>query len=177
MTDDVTARLLEITANLNAYIEARAAEIAAPRIAAAEEQAKREVADLKAQHASEIQRLEDLVGELRRQIQPLARHVEQCPETMANRAKQARNDAGADRQLLLDAAGKVIDAQRADQNWIQRHVRVGFAKAGRLLELLEDAGVIGAVPASRSGQRQVLIPKEQKDAALTRLRETLGEAD
>jgi len=83
---DVTARLVEVTANLNAYIETRAQEIAAPRIAAVEERAAREIAELKAQHAAAQQRSEDLLKELRRQINALDRHMNQCPEVARRKA-------------------------------------------------------------------------------------------
>ncbi|MFI6518961.1 DNA translocase FtsK [Spirillospora sp. NPDC050679] len=169
-SESMAARLAEITANIDAYIEARAAEIAGARVAAVERQA----AELKARHAAELQRSQEAVEKLRREIEPLARHWERCPEALPDRAARAEIDAGYDERLLLDAAGMVIEAQRVDQNWIQRHVRVGFVKAGRLLELLEEAGVIGPLPATRAGQRQVLIPREQREAALARLRERLG---
>ncbi|MFC9974486.1 DNA translocase FtsK [Spirillospora sp. NPDC127200] len=176
-SESMAARLAEITANIDAYIEARAAEIAAARIAAVERRTEGQLAELKARHAAELQRSQEAVEGLRREIEPLARHWERCPETLPDRAARAEIDAGYDKQLLLDAAGMVIEAQRVDQNWIQRHVRVGFVKAGRLLELLEDAGVIGPLPATRAGQRQVLVPREQREAALARLRERIGEDD
>lgn len=178
MTDpdlDVAARLAEVTANLDAYIEAKATEIAAARLAAVEEGAERTLAEMRAEHATEMQRSEDLIAELRRQLKPLARHMEDCMESRAERARQA--EAGGDGQLLVEAARQVIDEQRVDQNWIQRHVRVGFATAGRLLTLLEEHGVIGPVPATRSGQRQVLVPKDRRDAELERLRAVVEGGD
>lgn len=178
MTDpdlDVAARLAEVTANLDAYIEAKATEIAAARLAAVEEGAERTLAEMRAEHATEMQRSEDLIAELRRQLKPLARHMEVCMESRAERARQA--EAGGDGQLLVEAARQVIDEQRVDQNWIQRHVRVGFATAGRLLTLLEEHGVIGPVPATRSGQRQVLVPKDRRDAELERLRAVVEGGD
>lgn len=57
-------------------------------------------------------------------------------------------DAGHYRDMLLDAARVAIGRQKVGPSLIQRHVRVGFATAGRLLILLEDAGVIGPVAAA-----------------------------
>ncbi|MFF5261328.1 hypothetical protein ACFY4C_20490 [Actinomadura viridis] len=86
MADDMTTRLAEITANLDNYIEARAWEIAAPRIAAAEARAEQQVAELKDEHARTQQRSADLEKELRRQIKALDGHMNQCPEVARKRA-------------------------------------------------------------------------------------------
>ncbi|TDD97600.1 DNA translocase FtsK [Actinomadura rubrisoli] len=183
-SEEIAARLVAITANLDAHIEERAIVIAAERITAAEDAAEQKVAGLMASHASEVQRLEDLIKELRRQLKPLRRHIEEtCPEVKERRARfEAERtgrldlDVGHDRDLLLDAARVVIETQRADRTTIQRKARVGFAKAGRLLELLEQFRVIGPVPATTSGKRPVLLPKEETDGALKRLRKEIGEA-
>ncbi|MEV4672695.1 DNA translocase FtsK [Actinomadura sp. NPDC049382] len=87
-------------------------------------------------------------------------------------------DVGSDRSLFLDAARMAIHWQRASADLIQRRVRVGFVKAGRLLDLLEDAGVVGAANGRPYGQREVLVPRGERDAALAELRElTKGSAD
>jgi hypothetical protein len=78
-------------------------------------------------------------------------------------------DVGYDGKLLLDAARMVIDRQHASRALIQRRVRVGFAKAGRLIDLLEEAGVIGPATADASGAREVLVPRAERDAALAQL--------
>ena len=63
--------LREVTANLDAYIERRAQELATPHIEAAE----REIREVRRQAASEKQRLDDLVAELRRQVEGLERRA------------------------------------------------------------------------------------------------------
>lgn len=83
-------------------------------------------------------------------------------------------DAGRDRGLLLETAQRVIDSRNPAQSWVQRNVRVGFAKAARLLDLLEEAGVLGPLPA-KSFKREVLVPREERDAALAKLRELTRE--
>ncbi len=75
-------------------------------------------------------------------------------------------DSGEDRSMLLDAARVVIKAQAASFTLMQRRVRVGAAKAGRLLELLEDAGVIRR---TGSGPYEVLVPKSRLDEAIATL--------
>lgn len=76
-------------------------------------------------------------------------------------------NAGADRDLLLQAAALVIGRKFASKDLLQRRVRVGSVKAGRLLVLLEDAGVIA--PARGSGSRTVLVHAAAKDAVLALL--------
>lgn len=73
-------------------------------------------------------------------------------------------DAGPNRPLLLEAAHLVIGRRSVTKDTFQRRMRVGFVMTGRLLNLLEDAGVIG--PAVSSGPRDVLVEVEQRDAVL-----------
>lgn len=85
-------------------------------------------------------------------------------------------NVGYDASLFLDAARLVIDRQWANADLIQRRVRVGFVKAGRLLELLEDAGVVAAATGYTCGRREVLVPRENRDAAVAKLRDLTKEA-
>lgn len=68
-------QVADIVANLDAYIDRRAAQLAQPLIDAAQADADAKV------HAArmELQRKEDLLDELRRQLKVLARHVDNCP--------------------------------------------------------------------------------------------------
>ncbi|GAA4225995.1 hypothetical protein GCM10022254_09430 [Actinomadura meridiana] len=175
---DATDRLAEITANIDGYIETKATEIATARITAAEDAAEEKVTSLMARHAAEVQRLEDLIAELRRQVKAFDKHLEGCPGTKGRKARTKAPrpgvvdlSVGHDRGLLLDAARAVIDGQRADTTHVQRKVRVGFVKAGRLLELLEQYAVIGPAPATKSGKRPVLVSASDKDVVLLRLGE------
>ncbi|WP_242892582.1 DNA translocase FtsK [Actinomadura litoris] len=78
-------------------------------------------------------------------------------------------DAGADWDLLLYAAQRVIGRERVNQTWIQRHVRVGFVKAGQLLCLLEDAGLIGPTTSGRGRWHDVLVLVGDRESVLARL--------
>ena len=76
--------LAETTANLDAYIERRAQEIAAPRIAAIEHDARERIAEVERQSAFDRQRASDLEAELRRHITALERRVQQLREETAS---------------------------------------------------------------------------------------------
>lgn len=78
-------------------------------------------------------------------------------------------DAGQWLDLLCQAAEVVVQRQYATQNVLQRRVRVGFATAGRLLALLEEAGIIGASTAA-GVSRDVLVTPAQLPAVLQSLR-------
>jgi hypothetical protein len=87
----VIDRLAEITANIDGHIEAKATEIAAARITAAEEK----VTSLMARHAAEVQRLEDLIAELRRQQKAFDKHLEEdCPVVKERRERIRAVNAG-----------------------------------------------------------------------------------
>lgn len=79
-----------------------------------------------------------------------------------------RIDAGYDLDLLCCAVEAVARAKTATSTLIQRRARVGFAKASRLLDLLEEAGVVG--PWSSGGRHEVLITEDQVPAVLATLR-------
>jgi S-DNA-T family DNA segregation ATPase FtsK/SpoIIIE len=85
-------------------------------------------------------------------------------------------DVGLDGPLLMDAAREAIGRQYINRNILQRRVRVGFVKAARLLDLLEDAGVVGQATGDAAGAREVLVPAADKDEALEQLRELTGVA-
>lgn len=82
-------------------------------------------------------------------------------------------DAGSDLDLMCQAAEAVIKAERGATNVVQRQVRVGFAKAARLLDLLEQAGVVGPVLGSKA--RDVLVTSGQLPTVLATLRGEAGE--
>lgn len=73
------------------------------------------------------------------------------------------NDSDDDDELYEDAKQAVIEAGKASTSYVQRKLRVGYSRAARLIDLLEDRGVIG--PADGAKPRQILGSSGKESAA------------